>query len=110
MKRMPVILCAAILCLTLLGGCVQKENPPTVHVVHKGELYEVEDYPDVTTACALEDDADLEDCTIIPFDVMPSREGEINVHAESAQICEFEDDDRCFLVIIDGRQYIVDYR
>ena len=50
MNRFVCILFVLILAAVLLTACDPKENPPTVHVVHNGQLYEVEAYPDETTA------------------------------------------------------------
>ena len=96
----------------LLTACWPQENPPTVHVVHKGQLYEIEDYPDMTTACDLDYweekyGTELIEGTVIPANVMPSKEGEVNVNAESVQLIDGDND---FLVIIDGTQYIVHYQ
>ena len=108
MKRTVWLTLILLLASALLTACGPKENPPTVHVVHKGRLYEVEHYPDETTACGDLDEANMIDATIIPFDVMPSREGEINVNAQSVQI--YDKDETVFLVIIDGEQYLVEYK
>ena len=107
MKRLACILLTILTVGLLLCGCRTQENPPTVHVVYKGVLYEVEHYPDETTACALVD-VELTDATIIPYDVMPTNEGEINVKAQTAQLCDL--DETSFLVIIDGEQYLVPYQ
>ena len=105
MKRLLCILLAALLLAALFTACWPKENPPTVHVVHKGQLYEVTSYPDVTTACGELDESKMIDATIIPYDVMPSQEGQINVKAQSVRL--YDCGDNILLVIIDGEQYPV---
>ena len=107
MRRLFAILLILALPAALFSGCWTKENPPTVHVVHKGQLYEVEHYPGETTACDLRD-AELIEATIIPFNFMPAKEGEVNVNAQSVQIWDKDDDS--FILIIDGSQYEVKYQ
>ena len=107
MRRLFAILLILALPAALFSGCWTKENPPTVHVVHKGQLFEVEHYPSETTACDLRD-AELIEATIIPFNFMPAKEGEVNVNAQSVQIWDKDDDS--FILIIDGRQYEVKYQ
>ena len=110
MKRMVCLTMLLLLLTALFAGCFRQENPPTVHVVYEGVLYEIEDYPDETTACALEDKESCPcepvEATVIPFDVLPTREGEVNVNAQSVWIYDW--DESYFLVVIDGEQYIVD--
>ena len=53
MNRFVCIALVLILAALSLTACGPKENPPTVHVVHNGQLYEVESYPDETTANGL---------------------------------------------------------
>ena len=108
MKRLLCVCLAALLLAALFTACGPRENPPTVHVVYKGQLYEVEHYPDETTACGNLDENKMIEATIIPDNVMPSREGEINVHAQSVKL--YDMDETMFLVIIDGEQYIVKYK
>ena len=103
MRRLICIL--LFLSLALLTACT-KEKPPVVRVVHDGQLYEVTGYPDVTTGCGRLDESKMIDATIIPAEAMPTNEGEVNVRASSVQIYDFNE--RMFLVIIDGEQYIVD--
>ena len=105
MKRFFCIALILILAVAVLTACWPKENPPTVHVVHKGQLYEVTSYPRETTACGDLDETKLIDATIIPDNVMPAKEGEVNVNARSVQIYDL--DENTFLVIIDGEQYPV---
>ena len=71
-------------------------------MVHNGQLYEV---PNETTGVAELDDSKMIEATIIPDNVMPAREGEVNVNAQSVQIYDLDENE--FLVIIDGEQYIV---
>ena len=104
MKRFFCIALILILAVAVLTACWPKENPPTVHVVHKGQLYEVTSYPRETT-CGDLDATKLIDVTIIPDNVMPAKEGEVNVNAQSVQIYDL--DENTFLVIIDGEQYPV---
>lgn len=103
MKRFFCIALILILCAALLSACWHRENPPTVHVLHGGQLYEV---PDVTTGIADLDESKLVEATIIPFNFLPANEGEINVHAQSVQICDY--DEHLFLVIIDGEQHPIE--
>ena len=105
MKRFLCISLILVLAVALLTACWPKENPPTVHVVHDGQLYEVENYPDVTTACGDLDEAKMIAATIIPYNIMPAKEGEVNVNAQSVQIYDLDENE--FLVIIDGEQYPV---
>ena len=105
MKRHLCLILAALLLAALFTACWPKENPPTVHVVYKGQLYEVTSYPRETTACGDLDETKLIDATIIPDNVMPSREGEVNVNAQSVRLYDL--DEKTFLVIIDGEQYPV---
>ena len=105
MKRFFCIALEMLLAVVLLTACWPKENPPTVHVVHRGQLYEVTAYPDVTTACGDLDETKMLDATVIPYDVMPSREGEVNVNAQSVRLYDL--DENTLLVIIDGEQYPV---
>ncbi len=105
MKRHLCLILAALLLAALLTACWPTENPPTVHVVYKGQLYEVTSYPSETTACGDLDETKLIDATIIPDNVMPSREGEVNVNAKSVRLYDLNE--RQFLVIIDGEQYPV---
>ena len=107
MKRIICITLILLLTAALLTACGPKENPPTVHVVHKGQLYEVTHYPSETTACGDLDDSKMMEATIIADNVMPSQEGEINVHAQSVKLYDL--DDHSFLVIIDGTQYLVEH-
>lgn len=85
-----------------MTACWPRENPPTVHVVHNGQLYEV---PNETTGVGELDEAKMIEATIIPYNVMPAKEGEVNVNAQSVQIYDLDENE--FLVIIDGEQYIV---
>ena len=103
MKRFFCIALILILAAATLTACWPKENPPTVHVVHNGQLYEV---PDETTGVAELDEAKIIEATIIPYNVMPAKEGEVNVNAKSVQIYDL--DETTFLVIIDGEQYPVE--
>lgn len=103
MRRLFAILLILALPAALFSGCWTKENPPTVHVVHDGELYEV---PDVTTGIADLDESKLIEATIIPFNFMPAKEGEVNVNAQSVQLYDL--DENAFLVIIDGEQYYIE--
>lgn len=105
MKRLFCIALGLSLAVVLLSACWPKENPPTVHVVHRGQLYEVTAYPNETTACGDLDEAKMVDATVIPYDMMPSREGEVNVNAQSVRLYDL--DEKTFLVIIDGEQYPV---
>ena len=102
MKRFFCIALILILAAAMLTACWPEENPPTVHVVHNGQLYEV---PDVTTGVGELDEAKMIEATIIPYNVMPANEGEVNVSAKSVQIYDL--DETTFLVIIDGEQYPV---
>ena len=77
-----------------------------VFIVHNGQLCKVEDYPDMTTACALEED-ELIEGIVIPADHMPAKEGEVNVDANDVKI--WDEGYTYFVLIIDGTQYIVDY-
>ena len=77
-----------------------------VFIVHNGQLCEVEDYPDVTTACIPEED-ELIEGIVIPHDQMPAKEGEVNVNANDVKI--WDEGYSNFVLIIDGTQYIVDY-
>ena len=106
MKRIMRITLILLLTAVLLNACGPKENPPTVHVVHNGQLYEVTHYPSETTACGDLDENKMIEATIIADNVMPAREGEINVHAQSVKLYDL--DETQFLVIIDGNQYIVE--
>ena len=103
MKRFLCISLILVLAVTLLTACWPKENPPTVHVVHNGQLYEV---PDETTGVAELDDSKMIDATIIPYNVMPAKEGEVNVNAQTVQICDLDENE--FLVIIDGEQHLIE--
>ena len=103
MKRFVCIALIMILCAAFLTACWPRENPPTVHVVHDGELYEV---PNVTTGIADLDESKLIEATIIPFNFMPAKEGEVNVNAQSVQLYDL--DENAFLVIIDGEQYYIE--
>lgn len=102
MKRFFCTALILILAVALLTACWPRENPPTVHVVHNGQLYEV---PDETTGVANLDESKMIEATIIPYNVMPAKEGEVNVNAQSVQIYDY--DENTFLVIIDGEQYPV---
>ena len=111
MKRFACIFLTLILAAALLTGCGPKENPPTVHVVHDGQLYEITRYPNETTSCDLsyweeQNGTKPVEGKVIPFNVMPSDEGEVNVNAKSVQI--FDLSETQFLVIIDGGQYLVE--
>ena len=103
MKRLICIFLVLILTAATLTACWPKENPPTVHVVHNGQLFEV---PDETTGIAELDQAKMIEATIIPYNVMPAKEGEVNVNAQSVRIYDL--DEKMFLVIIDGEQYPVE--
>ena len=103
MKRFFCIALILILAAAMLTACWPGENPPTVHVVHNGQLYEV---PDVTTGVGELDEAKMIEATIIPYNVMPAQEGEVNVNAKSVQIYDLDEND--FLVIIDGEQHLID--
>ncbi len=105
MRQHLCLILAALLLAALFTACWPKENPPTVHVVYKGQLYEVTSYPRETTSCGDLDETKLIDATIIPDNVMPSREGEVNVNAKSVRLYDLNE--RQFLVIIDGEQYPV---
>ena len=83
-----------------------QSSPDGVFIVHNGQLCEVEDYPDMTTACVLEED-ELIKGIVIPADHMPAKEGEVNVNANDVKIWDYNDS--YFILIIDGTQYIVDY-
>ena len=112
MTRFVCIALVLILAALSLTACGPKENPPTVHVVHNGQLYEVESYPDETTANGLVYRRDelgdsLVEATIIPADVMPSKEGEVNVNAQSVLLYDMEN---YFIVVIDGEEYIVPWK
>ena len=103
MKRFLCLLLVILLFSTLMTACWPRENPPTVHVVHNGQLYEV---PDETTGVGELDEAKMIEATIIPYNVMPAKEGEVNVNAQSVQIYDL--DEKMFLVIIDGEQHLID--
>ena len=103
MKRFCCIALILILAAAMLTACWPRENPPTVHVVHGGQLYEV---PDVTTGVGELDEAKMIEATIIPYNVMPAKEGEVNVNAQSVQIYDLDGND--FLVIIDGEQHLIE--
>lgn len=108
-KRILPLALALILVAVILTACGPRENPPTVHVVHNGQLYEVESYPDETTANGIQYRKDelgdaLIEATIIPANVMPSKEGEVNINAQSVLLYDMED---CFIVIVDGEEYPV---
>ena len=103
MKRFLCLLLVILLFSTLMTACWPEENPPTVHVVHNGQLYEV---PDETTGIGELDEAKMINATIIPYNVMPAKEGEVNVNAQSVQIYDLDEND--FLVIIDGEQHLID--
>ncbi len=102
MKRFVCFSLILILVVALLTACWPRENPPTVHVVHNGQLYEL---PNETTGIAELDEAKMIEATIIPDNVMPAREGEVNVNAQSVQIYDLDENE--FLVIIDGEQYLI---
>ena len=102
MKRFFCISLILILIVALLTACWPRENPPTVHVVHDGQLYEV---PNETTGIAELDESKMIEATIIPDNVMPAREGEVNVNAQSVQLYDLNENE--FLVIIDGEQYLI---
>ena len=102
MKRFICISLVLILVAALLTACWPRENPPTVHVVHNGQLYEL---PNETTGIAELDEAKMIEATIIPDNVMPAKEGEVNVNAQSVQLYDLNENE--FLVIIDGEQYLI---
>ena len=102
MKRFIYISLVLILVAALLTACWPRENPPTVHVVHNGQLYEL---PNETTGIAELDEAKMIEATIIPDNVMPAKEGEVNVNAQSVQLYDLDENE--FLVIIDGEQYLI---
>lgn len=102
MKRFICIFLVLILVAALLTACWPRENPPTVHVVHNGQLYEL---PNETTGIAELDEAKMIEATIIPDNVMPAKEGEVNVNAQSVQLYDLDENE--FLVIIDGEQYLI---
>lgn len=102
MKRFFCISLMLILAVAMLTACWPRENPPTVHVVHNGQLYEV---PNETTGIAELDKAKMIEATIIPDNVMPANEGEVNVNAQSVQLYDL--DENQFLVIIDGEQHLI---
>ena len=102
MRQHLCLILAALLLAALFTACWPKENPPTVHVVHKGQLYEL---PNETTSCGDLDESKMIEATIIPYDMMPSNEGEVNVNAQSVRLYDL--DEKTFLVIIDGEQYPV---
>ena len=102
MKRFICISLILILVAALLTACWPRENPPTVHVVHNGQLYEL---PNETTGIAELDETKMIEATIIPDNVMPAKEGEVNVNAQSVQLYDLDENE--FLVIIDGEQYLI---
>ena len=103
MKRFLCITLILILAAAFLTACWPRENPPTVHVVHNGQLYEV---PDETTGVGELDEAKMIEATIIPYNVMPAKEGEVNVNAQTIQIYDLDEHE--FLVIIDGEQHLIE--
>ena len=103
MKRFLCLLLVILLFSTLMTACWPRENPPTVHVVHNGQLYEV---PDETTGVGELDEAKMIEATIIPYNVMPAKEGEVNVNAQTVQIYDLDEHE--FLVIIDGEQHLIE--
>ena len=103
MKRFLCIALTLILAVSILTACWPRENPPTVHVVHNGQLYEV---PDETTGVGELDDSKMIDATIIPYNFLPSKEGEVNVNAQTVQIYDLNENE--FLVIIDGEQHLIE--
>ena len=86
----------------MLTGCWPRENPPTEHVVFQWKLYEITEQ--VAEPYDL-DEGKLIEATVISLDMLPSKEGEVNAAAASAQIYDL--DDTQFLVILDGTQYLV---
>ena len=104
MKRFFCISLVLLLALALTA-CGGRENPPTEHVLFKGQLYNItervaEPYQDL-------DESKLIEAKVVSIDTLPTEEGQVNAAAASAQIYEL--DDTQFLVIIDGVQYVVHY-
>ena len=105
MKRQLCLILSVLLLVVLFSACWPQENPPTVHVVHNGQLYEL---PTETAAYDDLDETKLVEAKIISFDVLPANEGEVNVNAQSVRLYDL--DEKTFLVIIDGKQYPVTVR
>ena len=106
MRNLIAALFAALLVLTLLCGCEAplppEGNPPSTYVFHDERIWAV---PEETTGIALEDDAELTEAIIIDQQILPTSEGECNVNAEQVQIYDGEG---YFLVIIDGKQHLIE--
>ena len=102
MKRVLSLLLVLFLLMLPLTGCTTKENPPETHIVHDGQLWKV---PTETVGIALPEDAELIDCTRIPLEQMPAKENECNYTHGTIQVY---DGDGFFLVIIDGKQHLIE--
>ena len=102
MKRFFLVAMVLLLLAGLLTACRRTENPPTEHVVYKGQLYEITTR--VSEPYEL-DESKLIEAKLVSLDVLPHNEYEVNAAASSARIYEL--DDTQILVIIDGTQYIV---
>ena len=72
------------------------------HIFHDGALYEVN--TDETYSMALVGE-ELTDAVLIDPDTLPTKEGECNARAETAQI--YDDGHGFFMVILDGEEYPV---
>ena len=106
MKKLFTLVLAALLMLSLLPGCVRPTNPeensPDFYVCHDNEIWKI---PAETTGIALDEDAELTDGTVIDPQTLPTQEGECNAIAEKVQIY---DGDGYFLVILDGKQHLIE--